>query len=346
MELKLGRMRGPRSPALEVDCWSGRARGRVEVPQLGSIADSCKKVGSGRFPTGVDLTCVRSTVRPLMPPYLRQTGFPRRVGHIGGPVARGREDVAARSTSAISFFPPGKTFSRCPIRVLKMRSCAKLPACGEEPAGLHIRELIRPSRSSRTDQTERSSGEELAGLRVRELIRPSRSSGTDRTEHSSGEELIELHVQELIRPNQSSRTDRTERSSGEEPIELHIRELIRPSQSSGTDQTERSSREELAKLRIRELIRPSQSSGTDRTERSSGEELVGLRIRELIRPSRSSGTELGILPRGTRAQILGIWPRGRTRAQILGIWPRGRTPGLYLGSKWRTAFRAFSNLPS
>ncbi|RWW24204.1 hypothetical protein GW17_00011528 [Ensete ventricosum] len=37
---------------------------------------------------GVDLTCVRSTVRSLAPPYLRPTSFPRRVSHVDGPVVR------------------------------------------------------------------------------------------------------------------------------------------------------------------------------------------------------------------------------------------------------------------
>ncbi|RRT34216.1 hypothetical protein B296_00056341 [Ensete ventricosum] len=72
----------------------------------------------------VNLTYVRSVVRPLAPPFLRLTSFPHRVGHVGRPVVRGREDVAARSSFALSFSPPpfGKTFSRCPMRVLKMRS--------------------------------------------------------------------------------------------------------------------------------------------------------------------------------------------------------------------------------
>ncbi|RWV83734.1 hypothetical protein GW17_00054618 [Ensete ventricosum] len=65
---------------------------REEVPQL----------GSGKFLTGVDLTCVRSVVRPLMPPYLRQTDFPRWVDHVDGPVVRGHDDVVTKSTSAIS----------------------------------------------------------------------------------------------------------------------------------------------------------------------------------------------------------------------------------------------------
>ncbi|RZR73228.1 hypothetical protein BHM03_00021691, partial [Ensete ventricosum] len=46
---------------------------------------------------GVDLTCVRSIVRPLAPPYWRPTSFSRRVSHVGGPVVRGLADVAAKS---------------------------------------------------------------------------------------------------------------------------------------------------------------------------------------------------------------------------------------------------------
>ncbi|RWV77397.1 hypothetical protein GW17_00061781 [Ensete ventricosum] len=58
-------------------------------------------------------------------PYMHPTSFPRRVGHVGGPVVRGCKDVATRSTFVISFSPLlGKTFSRCLIRVLKIRSCA------------------------------------------------------------------------------------------------------------------------------------------------------------------------------------------------------------------------------
>ncbi|RWW36620.1 hypothetical protein BHE74_00058342 [Ensete ventricosum] len=35
-------------------------------------------------------------------PVVLATDFPRRVGHVSGPVVRGHEDVAARSTSVIS----------------------------------------------------------------------------------------------------------------------------------------------------------------------------------------------------------------------------------------------------
>ncbi|RZS05178.1 hypothetical protein BHM03_00035641 [Ensete ventricosum] len=46
-------------------------------------------VGHASAGKGVGLTCVRPTVRPLAPPYLRPASFPRRVGHVGGPVVRG-----------------------------------------------------------------------------------------------------------------------------------------------------------------------------------------------------------------------------------------------------------------
>ncbi|RWV81111.1 hypothetical protein GW17_00057503 [Ensete ventricosum] len=50
------------------------------------------------------------------PPYLHPAGCPCRVGHVGGPAVRGYDDVTARSAFVISFFPPGKTFSRRLIR--------------------------------------------------------------------------------------------------------------------------------------------------------------------------------------------------------------------------------------
>ncbi|RZS27717.1 hypothetical protein BHM03_00061239 [Ensete ventricosum] len=129
-----------------------RSSGQEEAPQVGSGAGSYKEVGAyivggvghpyqatllplwltmpsytsttpavlvvrhASAGKGVDLTCVRSVVRPLGirpylcqvgrtvagTPYVHPTSFPRRVGHVGGPVVRGREDVAARSSFAIS----------------------------------------------------------------------------------------------------------------------------------------------------------------------------------------------------------------------------------------------------
>ncbi|RWW09495.1 hypothetical protein GW17_00027011 [Ensete ventricosum] len=45
---------------------------------------------------GVGLTCVRPAVRPLAPPYLHPASFPRRIGHVDGPVVRGQTDVRFR----------------------------------------------------------------------------------------------------------------------------------------------------------------------------------------------------------------------------------------------------------
>ncbi|RWW02297.1 hypothetical protein GW17_00034632 [Ensete ventricosum] len=101
-ELKLGQIdRSPMSypGGRLLEWWSSD---RVEAPQLGSDVRS------------VDLTCVRSAVRPLMPPYLHPTDCPRWVGHVGGPVVRGHEDVATRSTSVISFFLPREDLLEVP----------------------------------------------------------------------------------------------------------------------------------------------------------------------------------------------------------------------------------------
>ncbi|RWW23415.1 hypothetical protein GW17_00012337 [Ensete ventricosum] len=101
----------PRGPVRKVDCRNGGARVGLK---------------------GVDLTYVRSVVRPLTPPYLRQTGFPmsgRPRRRASCPRARGRGGQV--NICHIILPPPGKTFSRCPIRVMKMRSYAKPPVCGD-----------------------------------------------------------------------------------------------------------------------------------------------------------------------------------------------------------------------
>ncbi|RZS16418.1 hypothetical protein BHM03_00048405 [Ensete ventricosum] len=94
-----------------LEWWSPDEEG---VLQFGSVADSRKKVGSDRPST--------SAVRPLAPPVY-PAGYLRRVGHVGGPAVRGCDDLAARLAFVISFFSPGKTFSRRLMRVSKMRSC-------------------------------------------------------------------------------------------------------------------------------------------------------------------------------------------------------------------------------
>ncbi|RWV89714.1 hypothetical protein GW17_00048127 [Ensete ventricosum] len=75
----------------------------------------------------VDLILAKLAVQPLAPPYLCQVDFavsgrPRLRSGAG----QGCGDVTVRSIFVISFPPPPeKTFSRCSIRALKMRSCVK-----------------------------------------------------------------------------------------------------------------------------------------------------------------------------------------------------------------------------
>ncbi|RRT33763.1 hypothetical protein B296_00056007 [Ensete ventricosum] len=116
-------------------------------------------------------------------PYLCQVGCtttdapisaPNRLPVSGRPRRRASCPRLRRRGSQVNIchiiLPPRKTFSRCPIRVLEMRSCVELLACGD--VGLV------PSGGSGTDRAERSSGEELARLRIRELIRPNRGLRT------------------------------------------------------------------------------------------------------------------------------------------------------------------------
>ncbi|RRT47815.1 hypothetical protein B296_00028392, partial [Ensete ventricosum] len=77
------------------------------------------------------LTCVRSVVRPLTPPCLCQAGFPvsgQPRWRASCPRARGR---GSQVNICRIIRPPQETFSRFPIRVLKMRSCAEPSVCGE-----------------------------------------------------------------------------------------------------------------------------------------------------------------------------------------------------------------------
>ncbi|RRT38381.1 hypothetical protein B296_00046499 [Ensete ventricosum] len=63
---------------------------------------------------GFGLTCARSAARLLTPPYLRLTSSPCWVVHVGGPVVRRSDDVAARSLCVISFSPPGEDLLEVP----------------------------------------------------------------------------------------------------------------------------------------------------------------------------------------------------------------------------------------
>ncbi|RZR82383.1 hypothetical protein BHM03_00008774 [Ensete ventricosum] len=117
-ELELGDREEPRGSAREVDCWGGGARSlysgccRSSVPgdmaalvayhAVAHFHHAVLAVGHVSTVEGVGLTCVRSAVRPLAPPYLRPASFPRRVGHVDGPIVRGRTDVATGSPSVVS----------------------------------------------------------------------------------------------------------------------------------------------------------------------------------------------------------------------------------------------------
>ncbi|RRT39643.1 hypothetical protein B296_00048145 [Ensete ventricosum] len=83
-ERELARMSGDSELGLGgrlLEWWSP---GREEVLQFESTADSCKKVGSGRLYDHWRI------------PYLHPIGYLRRIGHVGGSVVRGYDDLTAR----------------------------------------------------------------------------------------------------------------------------------------------------------------------------------------------------------------------------------------------------------
>ncbi|RZS14376.1 hypothetical protein BHM03_00046057 [Ensete ventricosum] len=111
----------PSYPVAGVGCWSGGVRVRRRHLRSGREPAPAK-----RSCRGVDLTYVRSDVRPLgIRPYLCQVGcmtagaptlassFPRRVDHVDGPVVRGRENVTTNSSFAISILYP------CEVSMIK-----------------------------------------------------------------------------------------------------------------------------------------------------------------------------------------------------------------------------------
>ncbi|RZS13146.1 hypothetical protein BHM03_00044680 [Ensete ventricosum] len=55
---------------------------------------------------GIGLTCVRPAVRSLAPLYLRPTGLPCWVGHVGGPVVRGSDDVVVLGNCDVARVDP------------------------------------------------------------------------------------------------------------------------------------------------------------------------------------------------------------------------------------------------
>ncbi|RRT61514.1 hypothetical protein B296_00012817 [Ensete ventricosum] len=149
---------------------------------------------------GIGLTCARSVARPLAPPYLRPTSFPCWVDHVGGPVVRRRDDVAARSLCVISFSTPREDILEVPDEGAEDEVLCLAAGAWE----LECRKSCSDRAGARELECRRSSGIGMSP----ELIRPSRSSG------------IEMS-RELIRPSRSSGIGMS-------------RELIRPSRSSGT----------------------------------------------------------------------------------------------------------------
>ncbi|RRT36321.1 hypothetical protein B296_00042035 [Ensete ventricosum] len=105
-----------------------------------------------------------------MLPYLHPTDCPRWVGHVGGPVVRGHEDVATRSTSAISFFLPREDLLEVPDLGVEYEVLCSA-------AGLWWLGLV-PSGGSGIGRTKRSSGIDL----IKQGLGNSIGAGTDSTE--------------------------------------------------------------------------------------------------------------------------------------------------------------------
>ncbi|RRT59494.1 hypothetical protein B296_00041198 [Ensete ventricosum] len=153
---------------------------------------------------GFGFTSARSTARPLAPPYLRPTSLSCWVGHVGGPIVRRSDDVAARSLCAISFSPPREDL----LEVLDE---------GAEDEVLYLARELGNWNDARADPTECELGnlnsagadpieQELGNLMSQDLIRPSRSSGI-----VMSQELIQpsrslgiVMSQDLIRPSRGS----------------------------------------------------------------------------------------------------------------------------------------------
>ncbi|RRT39185.1 hypothetical protein B296_00046800 [Ensete ventricosum] len=197
-ELELDQMGGNPGSSFGGRLLEWLSSGRVKVSRLGSVADSCKKVGSGArgFIVSVVVHSYLISILPLLltmssylsttpvilamrhapvgegcRPYLCQVGYtttdapipvPDRLPMSGRPRRRASCPRARGRGSQVNIchiiLPPWKTFSRCPIRVLEMRSCAALLGYGDFG--------LVPSGGSGIDRTKRSSGDELAGLRI------------------------------------------------------------------------------------------------------------------------------------------------------------------------------------
>ncbi|RZR74519.1 hypothetical protein BHM03_00037869 [Ensete ventricosum] len=72
----------------------------VAYPVVVRFHHACHPCGRPYNRWGFDLTW--SAARPLAPPYLRPTSFPRWFDHVGGPVVRRSDDVTTMSLCVIS----------------------------------------------------------------------------------------------------------------------------------------------------------------------------------------------------------------------------------------------------
>ncbi|RWW27004.1 hypothetical protein GW17_00008580 [Ensete ventricosum] len=94
------RWMNPSYPVTRVGCWSGGVR--VRRRHLRSGRESAPAKRSGRVSSRRDPSDDQVGRTIAGAPILASDQLPRLVGHVDGPVVRGREDVAARSLFAIS----------------------------------------------------------------------------------------------------------------------------------------------------------------------------------------------------------------------------------------------------
>ncbi|RWW69301.1 hypothetical protein BHE74_00023110 [Ensete ventricosum] len=127
---------------MSTSCWNSNVAGeRVQKDHSGGAGDPLSVLLSrGKLVPDVYNTAVgrafivsvigHSYLVSLLPLLLTIPSYLSTTPAVLAPVVRGREDV--RPGQHLPYHSPlGKTFSRCLIRVLKMRSCAEPPVCGD-----------------------------------------------------------------------------------------------------------------------------------------------------------------------------------------------------------------------
>ncbi|RWV88800.1 hypothetical protein GW17_00049089 [Ensete ventricosum] len=222
------------------------------------------------------LTMSPSTVRALAPPVY-PAGYLRRVGHVGGPAVRGCDDLAARSTFVISFFPSREDLLEAPDE-----------GAEDEVLCLTAARELHCSKS-------RSTEHELGNCDVARV---------DPTEHELGNydvARVDPTEQELGNCN-VARVDPTEHELGNcnvarvDPTEHELGncDVVR------VDPTEH----ELGNCDVARV---------DPTE----QELGNCNVARVDPIEQELGNcDVGLLPRVKSGANPKAWPRGRTRAQI------------------------------